>query len=98
MKTEQLVPIQEFCNHHNIETSFVFTLHEVGLIEIITEEDAQYLHEERIKDVERMVRLHYGLNINPEGIDAIHQLLERVEQLQQEVVTLKNRLRLYEEE
>ena len=98
MKTEQLVSIQEFCNHHHIETSFVLTLYEVGLIEIITEGEAQYLHEERIKDVERMVRLHYGLNINPEGIDAIHQLLDRVGQLQHELVAVKNRLRLYEGE
>ena len=98
MKTEQLVSIQEFCSYHNIEASFVLTLHEVGLIEIISEGEAQYLQEEKIKDVERMVRLHYGLNINPEGIDAIHQLLDRVEQLQQELVKVKNRLRLYEGE
>ena len=97
METEQLIPIREFVRHYNIEISFIASLGEIGLIEIITVEETQYVHQERIPDLERMIRLHYGLEINLEGIDAISQLLQRVDFLQQEIVTLKNRLRLYED-
>jgi hypothetical protein len=98
METEQLVSVQELAKHHKIEASFITSLNEFGLIEVITLGETQYIHEERIADVERMIRLHYGLDINIEGIDAISTLLQRIDLLEQELNTLKNRLRLYEGE
>jgi hypothetical protein len=98
METEELIPILEFARHYSIEVSFIDSLREVGLIEIITVGDTQYIHEDRISDIERMIRLHYGLEINIEGVDAVSRLLERIDHLQQEIVALKNRLRLYETE
>jgi hypothetical protein len=98
METEQLIPIREFAMHYSIEVSFIDSLSEFGLIEIITVGDTRYIQEEKLSDLERMMRLHYGLEINLEGVDAVSRLLERVDLLQQEIVTLKNRLRLYEGE
>ena len=98
METEELIPILEFARHYSIEVSFIDSLREVGLIEIITVGDTQYIHEDRISDMERMIRLHYGLEINLEGVDAVSRLLERIDLLQHEIVALKNRLRLYETE
>ena len=43
-----------------------------------------------------MIRLHYELDINIEGIDAISHLLQRVDQLQDELRIMKNRLSRYE--
>jgi hypothetical protein len=43
-----------------------------------------------------MMRLHYDLEINLEGIDAIYNLLKQVEDLQNQVVTLRNKLNIYE--
>lgn len=40
----------------------------------------------------KMVRLHNELDINPEGIQAIHHLLGQVESLQEEVAALKRKL------
>ncbi len=40
--------------------------------------------------------MHYDLNINLEGIDAIYHLLNRVSALQQELETVKNRLKFHE--
>jgi MerR HTH family regulatory protein len=97
METERLISVSEFTTHHRISVSFITTLNELGLVEIIKKGEMQYIQEESIGDVESMVRLHYGLEINPEGIDAIIQLLKRVESMQQEMVMLKNRLRLYED-
>ncbi len=52
---------------------------------------------DKLKDLEKFIRLHYELDINTEGIDAIAQLLNRVENMQDEITRLKNRLRFYEE-
>jgi hypothetical protein len=45
-----------------------------------------------------MIRLHHELNVNAEGIDVVLNLLEKEMQLRQEVISLKNKLRLYENE
>ncbi|WP_409557715.1 chaperone modulator CbpM [Allomuricauda sp. SCSIO 64092] len=40
-----------------------------------------------------MVRLHKELDINPEGLHAIHQLLKQIHTLEQEVELLQRKLR-----
>src|SRR5277367_1849842 len=98
METENLISIELICVNHNIEYSFINSLNEYGLIEITTVENTQYIFKENIKDLEKMIRLHYELDINMEGIDAISHLLQRVDNLHEELTSLKNRLRLYENE
>jgi len=98
MENEQLITIEQFCIHYNIEYSFIQSLTEFGLLEITTVEETQYLSREHIRDVEKMIRLHYDLDINLEGIEAITHLLQRVDKLQEELTVLKNRLKLYEHE
>lgn len=94
---EVLIPIVKFCENHRIEMAFITTLHENGLVEIIKEGDTLYVHVEKIPRLEKIVRMHYELNINLEGIEAISHLLERVESLQHENTELRNRLRVFEE-
>jgi hypothetical protein len=96
MATKRIIPIEEFCNHYEIEVTFIHSLHEHGLAEISLEEKTPYIREDKIKDVERMIRMHYDLDINMEGIEAISHLLDRLEQMQTEIKTLKNRLNFYE--
>jgi chaperone modulatory protein CbpM len=96
MSNENLIPAHEFCIHHNIEISFIDSLQEYGLVELHTMEGAGYINEEQLEDIEKMVRLHYDLNINLEGIDAITHLLHHMHSLQQDLAALRNRLRLYE--
>lgn len=96
MQPENLIPAPAFCLHHHIEVSFIQSLQEYDLIEVTSIEEAVYLNEEQLGEVERMIRLHYELNINLEGIDAIMHLMKRLEATQNEMAQLKNRLRLYE--
>ncbi len=96
METNNLILIEQLCTHHNIEFSFIDTLQEFGLIDIIIIEDNKYLANEKIKDVEKMMRLHFELEINMEGIDAISNLLQQIDNLQLELLNTKNKLRLYE--
>lgn len=98
METKDLIAIQEFCKHYKVEISFIDSLNEFGLIEIITVEQTQFIHQQQLKDVEKMIRLHYDLEINLEGIDAISHLLKRVNSLQEELNALKIKMRSYEDD
>jgi len=97
METKNLIPIQLLCKQYKIPESFINTLQEFQLIEIIIEDDDLYIHTTQIKEVEKMMRLHYDLDINFEGLDAIYNLLNQVESLKEEVKILQNRLRFYED-
>lgn len=96
MNTESYVAIAQLCRHYNIEQAFLLNLNEFGLLEITTIEQDQYVHEDKISDVERMIRMHYDLAINLEGIDTVLNLLEKMDDLQSQLASTQNRLLLYE--
>ena len=96
MATHNLILIETLCLHYKIEFSFFDTLESIGLIEIKTIKENKYLYQDKIGDVEKMIRLHQELNINMEGIDVVFNLLQKEKKLQEEINALQNRLRLYE--
>lgn len=96
MILRERISANEFCGHHRIDVSFLRILHEQGLIELRTEEEETFLSPDDLEAVEKLVRLHYDLHINLEGLDAIRHLLALMENLQAENRFLKNRLRFYE--
>ncbi len=96
MQTEQLIQVDTFCVWHDVEVPFINTLHEYGLIEITTKEDKAFIPESGLKQVEKLIRLHNDLNINLEGVEVINYLLDKLNQQQQEITLLQNRLRFYE--
>ena len=98
MQTEDMIMLDEFCAGHQIEISFIQTLEEHGLIELIIVNQALCIPASELPGLEQMVRFHRELNINPEGIGAINHLLQRIEDMQHEIIMLKNRLNFYEEE
>ena len=91
MKTD-LILVEQFCLHHNIDVTFITALQDFGLVEVVIVEDRTYLPQEQLLAVEKMMRLHYELEINLQGIDAIGHLLQRIEALQQELTTTRNKL------
>lgn len=96
MENRQLIPVADFCDHYHIEFSFVRSLHDFGLVEFTTVKEVQYLRAEDLTELEKMVRLYYELDINLEGIDAIRHILQRMNKLQEELNSLRNRLDFYE--
>jgi hypothetical protein len=96
MQTESLIAIKEFCVNHNIEISFISLLHQSGLIEITTIEETGYINADQLSHLEKITHLYYELDINLEGIEAINHLLNKIESLQDEINSFKNRLRFYE--
>ncbi|MBK9636348.1 MAG: chaperone modulator CbpM [Bacteroidetes bacterium] len=98
METTNLVLVEQFCSNCDVEFSFINSLNEYGIIEIIILEDKKYISNEHLKDVERAIRFHYELNINIEGIDVISNLLKQIDDLQQELIATKNKLKLFDSE
>lgn len=96
MQTEYLIAINEYCANHNIEISFISSLQQSELIEITMVENAGFIDNEQLRQLEKYIRFYYELDINLEGIETIQHLLQRVNDLQKEISALRNRIRLYE--
>jgi hypothetical protein len=95
MQEENLIPANEFCLHHQIEMKFIYSLQEYGLLELTEKEEVIFLSSSQLQDLEKMVRLHYDLDVNLEGIDVITQLLKKLEAAHEEMDQLKKQLKFY---
>lgn len=93
-----MIVLSEFCVSHSVERSFVQSLEEYGLIETVTIDQSVYIYIGELPKLERIIRLHRDLNINPEGIDVINELLMRMDTMQHEMNDLKNRLHFFTKE
>ncbi len=93
-----MIPIRQICTHYNVELTFIQELQEYGLITVITMETEQYLLPDHMQLLEKMIRLHYELEINLEGIEAITHMLQRIETMQGELQELRNKVGFYEGE
>lgn len=98
MQTVNLILVEQFCTYLDVEVPFIYALQDFGLIEIVVLDQKEYISNQQIKEVEKMIRFHYELNINFEGIDVIANLLNQIHDLQQELSITKNKLKLLEED
>lgn len=98
MQTEEMIAASEFCIHHHIDQSFLYSLKAAGLIEISIIEEKIFVSESQLSNLEKLVRLYYEMDINLEGIETITHLLHRMHAMQQQIVELNNRLSRYEEQ
>ncbi len=96
MNMKNLISANEFCANHNIEISFISSLQKIGLIEITTIHEIYFIHASQLRQLEKIVHLYYELNINLEGIETINYLLQRMNNMHDEITMLKNQLRLYQ--
>lgn len=98
MDKQDLILIETICFHYKVEISFIKDLENIGLINIETYENNKFIHQDKLSDLEKMIRLHNELNVNIEGIDIVFNLLQKELKLKEELEALKSRLRLYENE
>ncbi|GGI26484.1 chaperone modulator CbpM [Pedobacter mendelii] len=92
MKTEHLVSLEIFCLHNEVELSFIYRLHEFGIVNLFKISQQDYLLRDELADLEKMIRLHHELNINLEGLHAIKGLLEQIALLKHELKNANNRI------
>ena len=95
MSEPELISTQEFCTRHHVELNFIYSLREYGLIDVVSNEGNDYLSTDQLNELEKIVRLHYDLNINMEGIDVILHLLKQLENAQSELTDLQHQLKFY---
>jgi hypothetical protein len=94
MENDKFISLQNISSNYNVEISFIKTLNELGMVQVIKVQDDDCIDEECLPDIERLMRMHYDLEINMAGIEAIWHLLQRVNTLQKELLQAKNRLNL----
>ncbi len=93
MKSE-LVIISEYCVQSQIEPDFIIQLEDEGLIDICVLDNERYIHVSQLRSLEQYTRWYYDLSINVAGIDVIQNLLDRIDEMQVEIVELKQKTRL----
>lgn len=96
MNTEEYITLNKLSGSYQVDVTFFSRLDELGLVEIHIIDQALCIHQDKINDLERMLRLHKDLEVNLEGIATIFDLLQKIEELQTELREVKNKLRFYE--
>lgn len=96
MKQEDYISLNELCVHYEVEETFIYELSEIGLLELVELDGGYFIHLKMVSRLERVIRLNQDLDINPQGIDTVMHLLERIEGLKKELFRTKSRLRIYE--
>ena len=96
MTDDQYISIEQFCLQNQVDHSFIHLLNERGIMEIIVLEELELIPMSKLPLLEKCMHLHYELEINIEGIEAIQHLLQKVEDMQNEIISLQNRLSFYE--
>ena len=95
MQNERLIHAALCCRHYNVELSFIQSLHQYGFIHIVSVNSTEFIDMDELHALEKFIRLHYELDINMQGIEAINFLLDRVQNMQQEIAYLKSKLNVY---
>lgn len=92
MEDNKPITIDVLVTYYQVDRGFFSSLEEYGLLRIVDVENTPCIAPDSLAEVERMIRLHYELDINMPGIDAISHLLRRLEEKEQEINRLRNRL------
>jgi chaperone modulatory protein CbpM len=94
MNSQKLILIDTLCTHLKVDLSFFSHLNEIGLIEIKEIEKLAYIPEDKVEKTEKMIRMYQELDLNIESIDVVFNLLQKIENLQKDLILVKNRLKI----
>lgn len=83
---------EELVKIYNIEITFFDELVDSGLLNIQTEDEIHYLMYEDLPNFERFANWHYDLEINLPGLEVIHDMLRKMEDLKQRNRELMSKL------
>jgi len=96
MEQEQLIPATEFCLYHKVDIHFIDSLSNSNLIECTIINEEIFIPVRQLSHLEKLVNLHYELEINLQGIEAITHLLNQINAMKLTIHQLNNKLSLYE--
>ena len=90
------IEIQDLCVAYEVEIHFIEALVEHDIIEITIKQELPYIQESNLEKMERIFRLNKELEVNVQGIDVVLNLIQKIEDLNEELLEVKNKLRRYE--
>jgi len=94
MEEEKYIALTRICTCYEVEPQFFEHLADFGLIEVISREEDRFIDREHLSELETLIRLHYELDINYAGLDAISHMLKRMREMQKEMNELRNKLNI----
>ena len=80
--SKEKITYRECVQIYQVEEVFLDALHSSGLIEVVIEEEDRYIEYDYLQEIEQYVRWYYELEINIEGIEALHHMLQQVRDLE----------------
>lgn len=95
METENFIPAAAYCAHYQLGTDFINALEKHGLIDVKVVDNTVYLQRDQLLTVETYRSFYYDLDVNFEGIEVIHHLLDKIHTLQADLQSLQNQLSRY---
>ena len=75
---------EELVKIYDIEISFFDSLEESGLLQVEHENETKYLRYDDLSAFEKFSNWHYDLDVNLPGLEIIHQLITKLENMQNE--------------
>ena len=88
---------EELVKIYNIEITFFDELVDSGLLNIHTENETRYLMYDDLHYFEKFTNWHYDLDINLAGLEVIHEMLQKMDDLKQKNRELMNKLSVIRE-
>lgn len=88
--TENTISVDDYCSYYRIDADFIHQLQQHGLLTLQTENQQSFLVFDDLPAIEKYIHLHYDLDINLAGIEAINHLLDRIGDMQQRLRTMQN--------
>lgn len=98
MKDQEYISIRTICRCHGVSESLIIEMSELDLIELEEVEDEKMIREYELSTLEKFMRLHNELDINLAGIEVVHNLTQRLEEMEREMDRLRKQLAIYESE
>ncbi len=94
--SENRILYRECVRIYQVKESFIDSLCDLGLIRVLeTESQERFVEYNELEEFEQFIRWHNEMDINPEGIEALYYMLDRVKALQMRVESLQNELDFY---
>jgi len=96
MSHSKVIKIESLSIHYQVDRSFFQQLNDLGVIEIHSVDNMPCVDEQHLALLDKVVRLHQDLEINPQGLDVVLNLLDKIDSLEKSLVETQNRLSIFE--
>ena len=83
---------EELVKIYDIDIAFFDELVEYGLLNVETEDHISYLMYDDLPELEKFANWYYDLEINLPGLEIIHTMLQKMQELEERNRQLRNKL------